>query len=301
MKRIRAVNIVSTLAFAALLGGCLNGDDDSLTTVSTDDAEDEAALEESIDVGIPGYADPDVFIYGDEAISASGRDEIETLHWWRELLNVHKTVEIEFSSGGGPRTASVSINKDLDGVLHLLARSDPTSPAVEIKKEFENSAVRSLYFERQGPPIVHPRRGWKLKAMSGALIESPETTRQIRSVRIQADGVDQTITNVSELVRLRDLTFVPPNSVVTVTVDTGDSNDAVFLHLKRHPERMQLASNDDGTFTGAFQTGKRPGPHHVVVDVLAHSTLFDDTARYDNVAWGVPYLIAGEDDGLNGN
>jgi hypothetical protein len=185
------------------------------------------------------------------------------------------------------------VTKELSGVLHL---SDGLDPPTEAKKSFEDVAVRSLYFERRGPPHVHPWRGWKLKAISGAAIASPGATRTIHSVRVQAENVDETITNVSDLVRIHDLLTLPPNSEVTLTVETGDATDAVFFHLKRNEVRMELASVGDGTFTGTFVTTKRNGPHHVVVDVLSHGSLFDDTAAYDNVAWGIPYLIAGTDD-----
>ena len=50
-------------------------------------------------------------------------------------------------------------------------------------------------------------------------------------------------------------------------------------------------NNGDGTFTGIFQTTPQRGPRHFVVDVLSDDTLYDDSAAYDNVAWGVPYLV----------
>jgi hypothetical protein len=191
----------------------------------------------------------------------------------------------------------VNIAKDVTGILHVLP-VDGIAPE-RFKKNFENHAERSLYFERQGPPLLHPWRGWKLKALTGALIESPGTTRQIHSVRIQAEGVDETVTNVTDLVRVRDLLRVPPHSEVTVLVDTGDASDQVYLHVKRHRMRFALTSNNDGTFTGTFVTGRNRGPTHIVVDVLAHATLNEEAAVYDNVAWGIPYLIRGESDGLD--
>ncbi len=38
-----------------------------------------------------------------------------------------------------------------------------------------------------------------------------------------------------------------------------------------------------------------------MIDVLSNGSLFDDAAPYDNVAWGIPYLIRGEDDGVSGS
>jgi hypothetical protein len=42
-------------------------------------------------------------------------------------------------------------------------------------------------------------------------------------------------------------------------------------------------------------TGPGRGPRHAVVDVLSHDTLYDDTAPYDNVAWGFTYLVGDVD------
>jgi hypothetical protein len=295
MKRIRHVRIASLLGLAALLNGCVNTDNGPAGP-STDDSQDESAIQGSLDGDIPGYADPDVFLYGSDALTGTGRAEV--LRWWRELQNVDTTVEIILSRPSeGPKTASVKITKDLSGILHVLEGEGDA--ATEFEKKFEDTAIRSLYFERRGPALVHPRRGWKLKALSGALVESPGTTRQIHSVTVHCDGVDKVITNVTDLVRIGELLRLPADSEVTVTVDTGDATDAVFLHIRRNHMRFPLLSNGNGTFSGTFVANRREGPHHVVVDVLSDATLHDKTAAYDNVAWGIPYLVLGEDDGLD--
>jgi hypothetical protein len=296
MKRIRLAGTVWAMATVALLSGCLQSDD-GLTSNTTEDAEDESSLEGTVNLGIPDYADPDVFFYDLDPLTGSGRTDGEPIRWWREVLNVDKTIEIHITKPEtGPHTASVDITKNVSGILHVVEEGDVTVD--RFKKNFENQMQRSLYFERRGPPVIHPRRGWRLKAITGASIASPGTTRQIHSVRIQADGVDETVTNVTELVRVRDLLRLPPHSEVTVTVDTADDTDQVYFHLKRHRMRFPMASNTDGTFTGAFVTGRGPGPRHIVIDVLAHATLNDEAAPYDNVAWGIPYLIVGEDDAI---
>ena len=186
MRRIRFVAGASLLAGAALLTGCLN-DSDSDSTTNSEDVQDESAIQERLEFDIPEYATADVFLYGEEGTGA-GRAQIETLRWWRELVNLDKTIEITISKpGDGPKTANVAITCDASGILHLLACADSTINP--FRKAFENTAVRKLYFERQGPPTFRPRRGWKLKGLSGVLAESPGTTRQIHSVRIQSGDV----------------------------------------------------------------------------------------------------------------
>jgi hypothetical protein len=138
---------------------------------------------------------------------------------------------------------------------------------------------------------VRPHRGWKLVAMSGVKIESEGTTRQLNSVRVESEGVDETFTTVEDLVRLANILRLPAAREVTVTVDTGDATDHVFLHVRRARLRFELRNNGDGTFTGSYVTGSVPGPRHAVIDVLSDGTLMDDEEPYDNVAWGIPYVI----------
>jgi hypothetical protein len=296
MRRLRDLAGASLLAGTALMAGCLN-DSSSDSAMTSEDAQDERALEETVELDIPEYASADIFVYGEDGTGA-GRAAIEPLHWWRELENVDKTIQITINKPeGGPNTADVAITCDASGILHVLACADST--ITPFRKEFKNTAVRSLYFERPGRPIVHPRRGWKLRALSGVLAESPGTTRQILSVRVQAGDVDETITNVTDLVRLGQILELPRGEEAIVTVDTGDATDVVYLHVRRHRMRFPLTNNGDGTFTGAYVTPEGRGVRHAVVDVLSHASLYDDVAPYDNVAWGIPYWIAGEDDELD--
>jgi len=298
MRRLRVLGVASLLATTSLLTGCF--DENSAGSGSTEDAQDENAIEESMSLDIADYAEPDVFLYGDDAGDDAGtRAQINTIRWWRELVDVDKTIKVVISRNDGPPVADVSIVCDVTGLLHLVAGEASTQS--EVVKDFQNRAARSLYFERQGPPRQHPRRGWKLRALSGALIESPATTRNIHSVRVQVGALDETITNVTDLVRLEDILRLPPNSEVTVTVDTGDATDSVYLHVRRHHLRFALTNNGDGTHTGVYRTGEGRGPRHAVIDVLSNGTLFDDSAPYDNIAWGIPYVIRGEDDGISGS
>ncbi len=298
MRRLRSIGLVSLLATTSLLAGCF--DDDSSGPGNSEDSLDESAIEASMSFDVPDYADPDGFLYGEDASgSPTGRAEIGTLRWWRELTDLEKTIQVTITRNDGPPVADVEVDVHASGLLHLLP-GDLTT-AGDVLKDFENHAHRSLLFQRQGPPRAHPRRGWKLAALSGALLESPGTTRQIHSVRVQVGGLDETITNVTDLVRLEDLLRLPPGSDVHLTVDTGDATDAVYLHVRRHHVRFALTNHGDGTFSGVYRTREGRGPRHLVIDVLSNGSLFDDAAPYDNVAWGIPYLIRGEDDGVSGS
>ena len=283
---MRATRILSPAVFLGallLLPGCFDSDDSSgVADQSDQDAIEFVALEEESDL-----ADPDVFLWEDPDASPA---PIETVRWHRELLDLDKTVEVVIEQPDGePWTATVTITGVATGLLHLFADAGDTW--TEVTKDFSDVGVRSLVLRRERP-IEGRHRGWRLVALSGVSIGSPGHTRNIESVRIQAGPVDETITNVTDLQRVHEILALPPNTEATVTVTTGDATDQVFLHLRRCRARIPLVSNGDRTFSGRFFTGMELRPHHLVVDVLSHGTLFDDAIPYDNVAWGIPWRIA---------
>ena len=285
--RFLATVLVATAAIA--VSGCLNSNDSS----SGGSSLDEEGIQNVIFDEMGAYADPDVRWYDDESAGLA-RDAIDTQRWRREVLSFERNavIEIERPEGEAP-TAFVTVTGEAIGLLHLLTVSG--DEAMRYTKDFDDTGTRSAMLQRvrtDRPTTRH--HGWKLIAISGVEIASSEATRRIESVRIQTDGVDETITGVSELVQLADLLHLPTIAEVTVTVTTGDATDSVWLHYRHHGWRRPLESNGDGTFTGVFRTGERSGPRHIVVDVLSHGTLFDTEEAYDNAAWGIP-LIVGND------
>lgn len=297
MKRWKAIGVASLFAATTLLGGCLSNDD---SNSGTDEGEDEVAITESMDEEIAGYASPDVFLYGEDAEdSGAGRGAIPTRRWWRELVDLVRNYEIHITRPSkNLAVAEVHVTGVATGILHIVAAED--SGRAETLKNFVNEGSRSMTFERRGSERANWRRGWKLTALSGVLLASPGTTRHINSVHIVGNGLDRTITNVTDLVAVKELLRLPPNSEVVVTVDTGDATDLVALHLRHAHRRFLLDNNGDGTFTGKYLTGHGSGPRHAVVDVLSNGTIFDDAAPYDNMAWGIAYVLRGEDDGVSG-
>ncbi|MEZ5064561.1 MAG: hypothetical protein R3B81_07475 [bacterium] len=277
------------VATAVLLQGCFDsssGPSDSLTT--DEEGIQNVLFEEQADL-----ADPDVRFY-DDASSDAENAAIATNWWRRELLSLDKTVDIHVENPDeGPSIAEVVVHADATGILHLFVCEDSTR--TEYQKEFADSAVRSMLFEKNRP-IDRPHRGWQVQALSGVLIRSENTTREIQSVRLQAGDVDVTIDDVESLVPVEEITRLPRGQEVTVTVTTGDATDGVFLHLRHLGRRLELTNNGDGTYSGTFFTNGRRGPRHLVVDVLSNGTLYDDVAPYDNVAWGIPYGLIGDDE-----
>jgi hypothetical protein len=260
---------------------------------------DEQGIQNVIDVEESAWVDPDVRWYDDDD-NGPAAAAINTHHWRRQLLSLDRTTQITIERPDGELpTAAVEMSADATGLLHLWACTE--GELTHLTKDFDDHAERSLFFTRSRPADRSTsHHGWKLVAMSGVLVESENTTRQIQSVRLQAGDVDETIVDVTELVRLENITRLPIGTEVTITATTGDATDSVFLHLRHLRRRLELTNNGDGTFSGTYMTGGPRGPRHLVVDVLSEGTLYDDEALYDNVAGGVPYaLVVDGDDGTD--
>ncbi len=289
MRSLRTLTTLAIAGSSVALAGCFDSDS-SPVSGSSEVASDEEAIQVVLFEEESELADPDVRWF-DDGEGGPALAPINTHAWRRELLSLDRTTEIVIENPDGEiPTASVTFTADATGLLHLWVCEE--DDLLHLTKEFDDTGVRSLFFERTRERDRR-HRGWKLVALSGVLIESDATTRSIRSVRVQAGDVDKTITNVTDLVRVNDLLTLPAGTEVIVTVDTGDATDSVFLHRRHARARTELTNNDDGTFSGRWITGERGGPRHVVVDVLSEGTLYDDVAPYDNVAWGIPLRIAG--------
>lgn len=294
MLHHRALTAVVLLAATASLNGCFNSGDS--IGAADDPTTDEQAIESVAFDEMGAYTDLDPRFYASEADDVPESAPINTHRWRRELVSFDKTIDITIHKpDDAPATANVTLSGESIGLLHLWACTE--DDVVKWTKDFDDHGIRRLVFQKVRE-TTRAHRGWKLVGMSGVEIQSTGTTRAIRSVRVQAGDVDETITNVSDLVRIGNLLHLPNESEVTVTVATGDPTDAVYLHLRHDRRRLELESNDDGTFTGRYRTGDGRGPRHAVIDVLSHDTLYDDTAAYDNIAWGFTYLVGDVDPNL---
>jgi hypothetical protein len=286
MRLHRVTTAAAFLGAALFLPGCF----DSETSPSTSDetTTDEQAIQYVVFDEQSDLADPNVLVFDEDSDASAA--PIETNAWRRELLHLDRTIQITINqTEGEPATADVKAQFDASGILHLFVRSG--DDRVEYTKDFADQGVRSALLTRERP-IRGPRNcGWRLVALSGVLVKSPETTRNIEWVRVQAGDVDETITNVTDLVRLESLLALPAATEATVTVKTGDMSDQAYLHLRGRHQRIQMQSNGDATFTARFVTSAQHGPRHFAVDVLSEGTLYDDVAPYDNIAWGIPYRV----------
>jgi hypothetical protein len=294
MSHLRSSHLALLVGMVALQG-CF---DSSPNSASDDVAVEEEAIQSVIFEDEGELTSTDVLFYQDETADLA-RAPINTVRWRRQLQNLDRSVSIEIHelSGENP-TANVAIETDATGLLHLLVTDGDMMRRVA--KDFGDTGLRSLLFEksRVAANIDDRRfhRGWKLVALSGMAIESPGTTRAIRTARLQSGDVDRTYSNVADLVRVDSIATLEPATMVTVTVDTGDATDHVFLHRRHMRSRIEFVNNGGGVFTASFETDPHQGPRHIAIDVLSEGTLYDDVAPYDNVVWGIPYRVAASTD-----
>ena len=295
--KFRILTMATLLTTTALLSGCFNSDDSP--TGASDEAipaDDQTAIEYVMEEDETNseltLMDARFFDSGDGVSRAA----INTHRWFREPQSIDRQLEITINAPSGEiPTATVNASGSIIGLLHLWTCSSDS--LVEVVKDFQDDGQRTLMFQKsRRTDRIH--RGWKLVALSGIELESPGATVALNSVRVQSGDVDRTFTNVTDLTRVADLMRFERGAEVTLTVDTGDATDAVFLHVRRQ-HRTAFESNDDGTFSASFIANTRPGARHFAVDVLSNGTLYDDTEAYDNVTWGIPYVVERlpEDDG----
>jgi hypothetical protein len=250
------------------------------------------------------------------------------LRFWRTITHVERGVDFAFSdpdSLGNPRKATVTVTKVLTGtfnIARLVATSDstPGDSVVIVRKPLEDHWVRKLAFIRVPHPAYgdstdgHDRTGgedrsvgssgvassdtsddqedWRLVGTSGVQVTSKDAQTRIVSLRVQAAGLDTTLTEPLGLFRLRGVLRFDPGTSLTLTATTLRSDDDVVLLLRGH--RMLFTDNGDGTHTGSLQLPSDEdgdGLRHIGVNAFSHGTLYDDQLPYDSQAWILPFMV----------
>jgi hypothetical protein len=314
----------------AVLGGLLTGcskspanaPTSSNATVNTAAAQAQVA---SILASAPQVIEDQQFESGEAATLDLGRTRGSTtigpVRFWRTINHVERSYDFAFSdpdSLGKPRRAVVTVTKALTGSFNIataVATSDsaPADSVVIVRKPLDDSWVRKLVFIR----VPHPAQcdsthddgrsvgssaaadtchdddeDWRLVGTSGVQVTSKDAQTRIVSLRVQATGLDTTLTDPLGLFRLRRVLRFEPGDLLTLTVTTLRSDDTVVLLL--HGHRVLFTSNGDGTYTGSLQLPSEEDVdelRHIGVNALSHGTLSDDQLPYDSQAWILPFMV----------
>ncbi len=227
--------------------------------------------------------------------------------WWRRIFwgQTVRSIDIDVHPPDGAHLytyANVTITDTLTGELHLIKKAGPGNWSWS-DKPITDIATRSAYFERRRS-IDSTYRGWDLVKVSGLLVESLPTTREIDSLNITTtlSGYDTTITqtHLTQCTLIENLFTFGEEDSITVTVYTGDPTDSVYLHAysRLFPflahVRRSFTNNGDGSFSGTWVTAELPlgaSPYrYAAIDVIKHNTLDNDDA-YDSKIWGVIYRV----------
>ncbi len=286
------------LAAAGLTAGCSKNSPSqpSSTLPGGGSSMDQAAVANALSLA-PQVVDDGQFDSTDPTTVGGGMPgafaAISPIRFWRTITNVERSFQFSFSdtdSTGRPTMAIVTVNKLLTGTFNILTGipgtdSVPMDSAVHIlRKPLADHWVRRILLERRPGT-----RDWHVVATSGVKVTSKDATTQIVSLRVQANGVDTTLTDPLAFFRLRRILSFDPDGSVTLTVTTTRSNDLVFLVMRDH--RFRFHSNGDDTYTGVFMMPMLAGLGHVGVNALSFGTLFDNQAPYDSQAWLMPFLV----------
>ena len=168
------------------------------------------------------------------------------------------------------------------------------------QKSIYSIALTNAYFEKWGDNY-DPYRGWLFKQVSGTVINSVGTTRNIYTVNILSDGVDVMLSEpyLLKLVKKDSTLIFDQGKLVTLILDlpSADTSDFIFLYVQEGnaSEKIPFTSNGDGTFTASWTTTTDPaeaeGYKHAIVDVLNRESVTDTTYKYDSKAWGILYRL----------
>jgi hypothetical protein len=275
---------------------------------SVDQAQVSSALAASPDLVEDGvYEDP-----AQTTLDAGGAGSYALLHplrFWRTINSIDRTFQFAFSdtdSTGRPTTVRVTYNKYLRGQFDILdlVSGDASAPRDSdslqvVRKRLADHWVRHILLKRL-KLSDGDAPAWHIAATSGVQVTSfapasPNTNpaygnTRIQSLRVQASGLDTTITDPLAMFRLRRLLRFEGDGPVTLTATTG-ANDVVVV-LMWAGLRFRFHPNGDGTYTATWTTPMFAHVGHLGVNALSHGTLFDDTAPYDSQAWILPFVVA---------
>ncbi len=287
---------LSMMALAALaLAGCGKSTDALQASAGggAPPGSDAAQVAAVVDNN-PEYINEDVF--QSEQVgsfeSGGGFAAVRPLRFWRQITNVERSRDVEFGSpdsAGRPTLALVTLHRHLTGTFHLLAGAVDTADTsrTRIDKPIDDQWTRRILLERVHLPNDSLR--WRLVGTSGAEVQTQAGSTHLVSIRIQAAGVDTTITDPLAMHRLRRIVCLHPDSPVTLTATTRNASDVVLFYGR--DARRRFVNNGDGTHTFMFPSGRFAGLAHFGVDALSHGTLFDDAAAYDSNAWIFPFAV----------
>lgn len=229
-----------------------------------------------------------------DTLAPSGTKAYKWVFWYREdTLNAAPEISVDITGD----SAYVSWNRNIDGIFHRFPVDTlpppPRDSLQDIPKHLQDTVMRYGVFKKDGDPNRH--HGWRLKRLTGALIDSPNHTVSIDSVKITTNTDTVLITDPLAFRDTTNVLSLSCNDSVNVTVYVDPSKSVlVFLHSRRgtRHHRWMFHLESPGVFTGWWKAPRHTGRHLAAVDVIEYNAIFDDdetTYPYDAEAWIIPY------------
>lgn len=288
-----------------LLAGC-GKSGESLSPAATATSADEVEITQELttnaslveDEGLSAIAEQTAAAGTDPSSPlASLQEAIAPRFFWRTIREVRRRHEFQFAdhdSAGRPWTAVVTVHKRLLGGFHVLTVDSLGPDSVRrrvVNKPLDDHWVRRVLLKRVRLQDTD-RAAWRIAGTTAVRVTSKDALTRIRSLRVEAPGLDTTITDPLEFFRLRQVIRVEPDVEVRLTATTLDPADVVVLYTGHH--RFRFRNHGDGSHSGTWMSPALLGVRHVGVNALSRGTLFDDAAPYDSQAWILPYLVKPE-------
>jgi hypothetical protein len=288
-----------------LLAGCGKGGE-SLAPAATATSADEVEITQELTTNASLVEDEGLSAIAEQTAAAEAgvasplaslQEAIAPRFFWRTIRDVQRRHEFEYAdvdTAGRPWTAVVTVHKRLLGGFHVLTVDSLGPDSVRrrvVNKPLEDHWVRRVLLKRVRVQDTD-RAVWRIAGTTAVRVTSKDALTRILSLRVEAPGLDTTITDPLEFFRLRQVIRVEPDVDVRLTATTLDPADVVVLYTGTH--RFRFRNLGDGTHTGVWKSPALLGVRHVGVNALSRGTLFDDAAPYDSQAWILPYLVKPE-------
>jgi hypothetical protein len=214
--------------------------------------------------------------------------------WWRGVqTHSDPVIHIDVIED----SAYVSWANGNFGLLNCLIKPPDTTWLLWQKAVSETAEVHAIFL-RTGNKNDSITRGWRLAKISLASGKSDSVnTVRIDSLRIQSQSYpDLVIADpINTFYAIESLIAFNPAELVTITLYTNINQGEAFLHtfILAWPFYVRLKFNSlgNGTYIGSWHAQLVAFPRFAIFDLLNHSTLYTQDAKYDFNGWFLPYKI----------
>ncbi len=227
--------------------------------------------------------------------------------WGRQITDVSTDLTINIEND----TANVVVNRNLDGIFHVIWAPDTPGEVSDSIKNFTDRTERFALFVREGDPDEPVRRGWRLKGLSNLEINTqnlPDSIVRVNITKVEITKFDADDNEIQTIVLTdpsilwnRDSipVFLPGQKVrVRVYVDKTEPSVYAYLHYNtarhRHRRDRMFYNSETECYEGVWYTPHETGIYHAAADIIETPTFHDSKYPYVSNAWIFIYQVSSE-------